>query len=640
MRRARVRPALPRRAFILAAGQATRLRPLTDRLPKPLLPFWGMPLLARTLGILRGWGVREVLINVHHAAGELVEWVRTHPVNGVHVSLSFEPGLLGTGGALARGRWFFPDDEAFWIVNGDVAFAVDPRPLAAAMERPRTVAAAWLVPDRGPRTVEAVRGRVTSFHSAHPGGPGTFTFAGVQVVSPRVLDHLPSGGLERFGSLIELYETARAAGGHVAGVTIPRSFWADLGTPAQMVAAHRAWWERTRGREAPALPHALRAEGFVAAAPDLVVQRGARVRNSVLLSGVCLARSARVDGAVVGPGVTVRGSASHLVLRAEDGLRPAEQAAVRRAGVRVAEAGAVFFEPRGSDRVFVRVRDARRSVLVIRYGRERPENERYAGHTRFLRARGLPVPRVLAEDADARCLVVEDAGDLSLEARVTHGLAPTALRRLYREVVGWVARWHAPALARQADRALRLEPRFDAALYAREHELFLDHFAGPHGGAGAAERRALRRDLERISGRLADAPAVLLHRDLQSSNILLVRRGPVFIDFQGMRLGPAMYDVASLLCDPYVELPSDLQLDLLADYRAAAGLRARTDLFWAAALQRLCQALGAYGRLGALPGAGRFLRHVPAGLRMVRRALAHDRERHPALERFFERRRG
>ncbi len=637
MRRARVRPALPRRAFILAAGQATRLRPLTDRLPKPLLPFWGVPLLGRTLGILRGWGVREVLINAHHAAGELVEWVRAHPVPGVHVSLSFEPGLLGTGGALARGRWFFPEGEAFWIVNGDVAFELNPRPLAAAMERPRTVAAAWLVPDRGPRTVEAVRGRVTSFHSAHPGDPGTFTFAGVQVVSPRVLDHLPAGGLERFGSIIELYDAARAAGGHVAGVTIPRSFWADLGTPAQLVAAHREWWERTRGRDAPALPSALRAEGFVAAAPDLTAQRGAWVRNSVLLDGVCLARTARVDGAVVGPGVTVRGFASHLVLRAEDGLRPAEQAAVRRAGVAVAEAGAVFFEPRGSDRMFVRVRDARRSVLVIRYGRERPENERYAGHTRFLRAQGLPVPRVLAEEAEARCLVVEDAGDLSLEARVTRGLAPAALRRLYREVVGWVARWHAPALARQADRVLRLEPRFDAALYAREHDLFLDHFAGPHGGAGAAERRALRRDLERISGRLADAPAVLLHRDLQSSNILLVRRGPVFIDFQGMRLGPAMYDVASLLCDPYVELPSDLQLDLLADYRAAAGLRARTDLFWAAALQRLCQALGAYGRLGALPGAGRFLRHVPAGLRMVRRALAHDRERHPALERFFER---
>ena len=98
----------------------------------------------------------------------------------------------------------------------------------------------------------------------------------------------------------------------------------------------------------------------------------------------------------------------------------------------------------------------------------------------------------------------------------------------------------------------------------------------------------------------------------------------VFIDFQGMRLGPAAYDLASLLCDPYVQLPPRLQARLLDYY---AGLDKKHDkvveIFWSAAVQRLAQALGAFGRLSATPETGGFARHIRPGLVMMQRALDH-----------------
>ena len=90
-----------------------------------------------------------------------------------------------------------------------------------------------------------------------------------------------------------------------------------------------------------------------------------------------------------------------------------------------------------------------------------------------------------------------------------------------------------------------------------------------------------------------------------------------------MRPGAAAYDLGSLLADPYVELDESLQLRLLDAYARHGGAPVPPDLFWTGCVQRLVQALGAYGRLGALPPTRRFLAHIPAGRRMLTRAIDH-----------------
>jgi len=102
---------------------------------------------------------------------------------------------------------------------------------------------------------------------------------------------------------------------------------------------------------------------------------------------------------------------------------------------------------------------------------------------------------------------------------------------------------------------------------------------------------------------------------LQSSNLILRGRRWSFIDYQGMRLGPAVYDLASLLCDPYIEIRPETREALLQHYAASADPRSRcVALFWHGAVQRLGQALGAYARLSKLSGMSHFARYIRPAL--------------------------
>jgi len=207
----------PRKAVILAAGYGERLLPLTLLRPKPLVPVWGTPVLRHAIEMLQRWGVRDVVVNAHYHAGALLDYLRRNPVAGIRVSLSFEPEILGTGGPLVHARWFL-DDEPFWMMNADILADVPPAPFLEAFTRRGAIAALWLHPSCGPRTVEVSRGAVTHFRSSHPGSPGTCTFCGLHLVSPRLLSHMPPGG---FASIIEAYERAIRAGECVAGVVTP-----------------------------------------------------------------------------------------------------------------------------------------------------------------------------------------------------------------------------------------------------------------------------------------------------------------------------------------------------------------------------------------------------------------------------------
>jgi len=615
----------PHTAFVLAAGFGTRMLPLTRDLPKPMLPLWGVPMLEHTLRMLERWGVRDALVNLHHQPGEILEWIRRRP-GPLRVALSFEPDILGTGGALRRAEWFI-GTETFWLLNADVACDLNPAPLLRAFDARRTLAAVWLHDSRGPRTVETADGRVTSFHAPRPGAPGTATFCGLHLVSPRILDFLPRDG---FAGIIEAYERAMRRGFRIAGVTIPHSYWADIGSPEAYLDAHSEILEAHRTRapgarlfSASALRRGRGCHGFVAAAADAVIERGAHLRDSVVLPGAVIRRTAELYRAIVGRQTTVRARASHIVLRADVALDPAEQRLVARLGIRPAAATVEGLGPRGSARSFRRVRAPQGNFILMKYSLDRRENGLYTGHARFLARVGVRVPAVVVEQRRDKLALIEDLGGTSLEDLVPH-LPPAELRACYRQVLNAVLVLHGRG-TRAAQRArIRLTPAFSAATYRWERDLFADQALRRHLRWPPARIRAARAELDRIAARLLDAPPVLVHRDLQSSNILLHNGRPAFIDFQGMRYGPAAYDLASLLCDPYVMLDEPTQTALLNHYLSrspnAAAIRAG---FHAAAIERLAQALGAYVRLGSLPGMERFLRYLRPAATQLRRALRH-----------------
>lgn len=114
------------KAMVLAAGLGTRLRPLTNERPKALVEVAGRTLLDITLARLRSFGIRDVIVNVHHFADLVIEYLKSHDNFGMNIAISREDILLDTGGGLKKAAWFFlNDDEPFILHNVDVISTID-----------------------------------------------------------------------------------------------------------------------------------------------------------------------------------------------------------------------------------------------------------------------------------------------------------------------------------------------------------------------------------------------------------------------------------------------------------------------------------------------------------------------------------
>jgi NDP-sugar pyrophosphorylase family protein len=229
------------KAMILAAGLGTRLRPLTDRIPKPLLPVAGRPMIDYTLAWVAAAGIRQVMINLHHMGDRIRQTVGSERF-GLEISYSDEPVILGTGGALKRVERFFADGP-FLVVNADVLTAVD----ASAVIRAHfaTAPLATLVVRRDP-DVSAYGalgiergGRIRRFlgHGPQPPAPiEDVMFTGIHVVDPRVLSDLPPAGV--FSPITDAYIAIVERGAPLMG-HLTEAPWIDIGTPERYHEAER-----------------------------------------------------------------------------------------------------------------------------------------------------------------------------------------------------------------------------------------------------------------------------------------------------------------------------------------------------------------------------------------------------------------
>jgi aminoglycoside/choline kinase family phosphotransferase len=262
---------------------------------------------------------------------------------------------------------------------------------------------------------------------------------------------------------------------------------------------------------------------------------------------------------------------------------------------------------RGSNRTFWRLVHHKQAAIAIAYeSLERIENSRYADCARCLKAAGLNVPAVLSDTPGL--LILEDLGDQTLDKCFPKTEAPEALDKI-EATLKQLAKFH---MTDTGD--LALEPTFDRTLLTWEHDFYQTHVR-PFPPETQGER-------ERLIDCLANEPHVLMHRDFQSTNILWHNNRPYIIDFQGMRKGPALYDLASFLYDPYLTWSDEVIACALETYAKATKqdletLRAKLPY---AGLQRLLQAIGAYHRLASV-GQTRFLTYIPvATARAVRLA--------------------
>jgi mannose-1-phosphate guanylyltransferase len=339
------------KAMILAAGLGTRMRPLTDHCPKPLLPLLLQPMLDHILAQLPRHGIRDVIINLHHHADQLARWLGDGSRWGVQLSLSFEPEILGTAGALKQVEPLLRD-EPFFVLNADVLIDVDLQALWHWHCQRQALVTMVLRPDPAARSYGAVlvdaddRVRLINGRPAtHVPAPGEETmFACVQVVDPQVLECIPhdcfmTTTADVYPALIERH--AAVYGYSYTG------YWMDIGAPERYLQAHwdlldgalgDAWSQRLpvgshvvlRPDDMPLVapgvtlipPVVLGPE--VELAPDVHLgpyavlgagcrlASGAVVRDSVLWEGVEVGARAQVRGCALATGVQVP-TASTLV---------------------------------------------------------------------------------------------------------------------------------------------------------------------------------------------------------------------------------------------------------------------------------------------------------------------------------------
>jgi NDP-sugar pyrophosphorylase family protein len=283
------------KAMVFAAGLGTRLRPITDSRPKALVAIAGRTLLEITLARLRTFGVREVILNVHHFAGQIAAYLAAKRNFGMRIELSREEVLLDTGGGLKKAAWFFlepgasahkPFDEPFLVHNVDVLSTIDlarmvqfhaqhqalatlavterptSRPLLfdaqgqllgrAAANKTQTMGAQTTgAPGPSPSgTRDSTGAPGTSLSgtgasataggasaTAGPAHPGTaLAFAGIHVVSPRIFAELDEDGAF---PIVDAYLRLAAQGEAVLGFRADGSYWRDLGRPDDLIAAER-----------------------------------------------------------------------------------------------------------------------------------------------------------------------------------------------------------------------------------------------------------------------------------------------------------------------------------------------------------------------------------------------------------------
>jgi len=286
------------RAMILAAGLGTRLRPLTDRTPKPALPVVDVPNIVRTIAHLRGAGITELVVNLHHRPEVLRALLGDGTALGVSIAYSEErPEILGTGGGIRRARELL-GDRTFCVVNGDALFA--PKLATAIAAHGSSGAIATMIVRRDPdaERLGAVgidgdaRVRRLVDVGAERRDLALHMFTGVHVLEPEIFSLLPESGCIVRGTYMPLVR----AGGPL-GAYVDDGAFCDLGTPQSYLDANVGLASgriRLAGYEPPPAGVHVGAGAVVSPGSSLlegtVVERGATVGPGVVLAR-CLVRS-------------------------------------------------------------------------------------------------------------------------------------------------------------------------------------------------------------------------------------------------------------------------------------------------------------------------------------------------------------
>jgi NDP-sugar pyrophosphorylase family protein len=234
------------KAMILAAGIGSRLRPLTDGIPKALVDVGGAPMIERVIRRLAAAGVSEVVLNLFHFGDRIVEFLASKRNLGLRIEFCREAELLDTGGGLKNAAWFFDDGRPFFLHNVDVLSDIDLQELLRSHQR--AGALATLAVQRRPSSRQLVFdrngqlcGRVSPDGAEWARGPVSdaerFAFTGIHVIEPAIFPRMSETGAF---PIIRAYLRLAGEGERIVAYRTDGSYWQDIGSMEKLERARRS----------------------------------------------------------------------------------------------------------------------------------------------------------------------------------------------------------------------------------------------------------------------------------------------------------------------------------------------------------------------------------------------------------------
>ena len=226
------------KAMVFAAGYGERLRPLTEKLPKALIPVAGRPMIEYSLLLLRHYGITEIIINVHHLGEKIQALLQDGKKLGLRITYSEEKELLDTGGGLLRVRSFL-EDGTFIVINSDVIIDLPLAEVIESHQKRGAMATLVLRPDpqadlygpietSGNLRIQRFLGHKAP-ESESAGGLTKFMFTGVQILEPKVFNFMEEEDSPKFSITKATYPRVLACGERLYGFPF-NGYWQDLGT--------------------------------------------------------------------------------------------------------------------------------------------------------------------------------------------------------------------------------------------------------------------------------------------------------------------------------------------------------------------------------------------------------------------------
>lgn len=607
--------------FVLAAGFGDRLRPITNHMPKPLLPVLGKPVIQYVLEKVSLLSPEKIGINLHYMGDAVKRWIGGSEYNGRVIFFPEDPAL-GTGGALKNAESLL-SRGTFLAHNSDILSDMELSRLLEFHCSSGNLAtlAVHDYPEFNKVAVDEsgfIVG-VGDKYASRPEPARKAAFTGIAAYEPEFLRFLPDGK----SGVVDAWLKAVHAGYRIGTLDMSGCLWSDLGAPSSYFSALRDALAKegetiyihpsVRGCAGAGL------DGYLAIEKDCVIDEGVSLKNCIALPGSRI-ESGGYENCIIGSGFKIELSGA--------GIGPP------------ADGDAVLIGAGGSDRKYFRIKRGGSTAVLMQCLPSDADYVRHIEYTEFFRKYNVPVPDLLETAPDEKTAMFEDLGGMSLYNWLKCLRNKESVEGVYKKALDMLALLHSTVTGHVSECPLLEQKVFDYGYLRWETEYFTERFVKGVRGIEIKNRQGLNDEFRRLALRVDSFPKTVIHRDFQSQNIMITGSGiPRVIDYQGARMGPPAYDVASILWDPYHRLETGTRDMLLQHYAArmsaasSGNFDARhfMDTLLHCRLQRHMQALGAYGFLSMAKGKKYFLKYVREALDLLKEETTLAKDEYPAL---------